>query len=100
MHFVFFRLDYCGIAILTMGSFVPWLYYSFYCRTGPKIAYLVLIFVLGTSCIVVSLWDKFSEPEFRGIRAGKLFFFFFFHISFSFHLHFVMQMQQIFVEGN
>jgi len=81
-----------------MGSFVPWLYYSFYCRTGPKIGYLVLSFVLGTSCIVVSLWDKFSEPEFRGIRAGKLLFLIFFYIYFSFH--FVMQMQQIFVEGN
>lgn len=67
---LFNKLDYCGIAILTMGSFVPWLYYSFYCRIGPKIGYLVLIFVLGTSCIVVSLWDKFSEPEFRGLRAG------------------------------
>ena len=71
-----------------MGSFVPWLYYSFYCRIGPKIGYLVLIFVLGTSCIVVSLSNKFSEPEFRGIRAGQLFFFFFFSyfffISFTF----------------
>lgn len=66
-----FRLDYCGIALLTMGSFVPWLYYSFYCRLGHKIAYLVLIFILGTCCIVVSLWDKFAEPEFRGIRAGR-----------------------------
>ena len=41
------RLDYCGIALLTMGSFVPWLYYSFYCRIEPKITYLALILVLG-----------------------------------------------------
>ncbi|KAK3102625.1 hypothetical protein FSP39_012753 [Pinctada imbricata] len=67
---LFNKLDYCGIALLTMGSFVPWLYYSFYCNIGPKIAYLSLIFILGSCCIVVSLWDKFSEPEFRGIRAG------------------------------
>lgn len=67
---LFNKLDYCGIAILTMGSFVPWLYYSFYCRLGPKIAYLTLIFVLGSACIVVSLWDKFSEPQFRAVRAG------------------------------
>ncbi|XP_064605607.1 adiponectin receptor protein-like [Liolophura sinensis] len=67
---LFNKLDYCGIALLTMGSFVPWLYYSFYCRIEPKIAYLVLIFVLGTCCIVVSLWDKFSQPEFRVVRAG------------------------------
>ena len=66
-----FRLDYCGIAMLTMGSFVPWLYYSFYCRRAAKISYLVTIFVLGTTCIVVSMWDKFAEPKFRPVRAGK-----------------------------
>ncbi|CAH1782506.1 unnamed protein product [Owenia fusiformis] len=67
---LFNKLDYCGIAILTMGSFVPWLYYSFYCRLQPKVVYLVLIFTLGTICIIVSLWDKFSEPRFRALRAG------------------------------
>jgi len=67
---LFNKLDYCGIALLTMGSFVPWLYYSFYCRMGPKIAYLTLIFTLGTSCIIVSMWDKFAEPKYRPVRAG------------------------------
>jgi len=66
----FNKLDYCGIALLTMGSFVPWLYYSFYCRIEPKIAYIVLIFILGTACIIVSMWDKFAEPKFRPVRAG------------------------------
>lgn len=67
---LFNKLDYCGIALLTMGSFVPWLYYSFYCRMETKITYLALIFVLGTFCIVVSMWDKFAEPKFRPVRAG------------------------------
>lgn len=66
----FNKLDYCGIALLTMGSFVPWLYYSFYCRTPTKITYLVLIFILGSACIVVSMWDKFAEPKYRPVRAG------------------------------
>lgn len=66
---LFNKLDYCGIAFLEMGSFVPWLYYSFYCRLGVKIIYLALIFTLGTTCIVVSLWDRFSEPRFRALRA-------------------------------
>lgn len=57
--------------MLTMGSFVPWLYYSFYCRPVPKIAYLVTIFILGVFCIVVSMWDKFAQPQFRPVRAGK-----------------------------
>ena len=64
-------MDYCGIALLTMGSFVPWLYYSFYCRLEPKITYLILIFVLGTACIIVSMWDKFAEPKYRTVRAGE-----------------------------
>ncbi len=64
-------MDYCGIALLTVGSFVPWLYYSFYCRLEPKVTYLALIFILGIVAIVVSMWDKFAEPKFRPIRAGK-----------------------------
>ena len=54
-----FRLDYCGIALLTMGSFVPWLYYSFYCRIEPKITYLALILVLGKS---YHLHDAYTCP--------------------------------------
>ena len=42
-----------------MGSFVPFLYYGFYCEYGPKVAYLLLVSVLGVSTIIVSLWDKF-----------------------------------------
>uniref|UniRef100_A0A0B6ZF00 Adiponectin receptor n=1 Tax=Arion vulgaris TaxID=1028688 RepID=A0A0B6ZF00_9EUPU len=66
----FHKLDYCGIALLTIGSFVPWLYYSFYCRLSPKVTYLSLILFLGTLCIGVSMWDKFAQPHFRPFRAG------------------------------
>lgn len=37
---LFSKLDYCGIALLIMGSFVPWLYYGFYCHFKPKVVYL------------------------------------------------------------
>lgn len=77
-----YRLDYCGIAMLTMGSFVPWLYYSFYCRVIPMIIYLVLIFILGTTCIVVSMWDKFAQPKFRPVRAGNKSTFHFIYFNF------------------
>jgi len=69
------RLDYCGISLLTIGSFVPWLYYSFYCRMSPKIGYLALIALLGTGCIIVSMCDYFSRPQYRPLRAGQCFFF-------------------------
>jgi len=67
---LFSKLDYCGIAILIMGSFVPWLYYGFYCDFQPKLIYLTSVVLLGITTIVVSLWDKFSTPKYRGIRAS------------------------------
>ncbi|XP_073815888.1 adiponectin receptor protein-like [Musca autumnalis] len=67
---LFSKLDYCGIALLIMGSFVPWLYYGFYCHNHLKIIYLSIVCVLGCAAIIVSLWDKFSEPKFRPLRAG------------------------------
>lgn len=67
-----FRLDYCGISILIVCSFIPWLYYCFYCRMVEKICYLVLIFILGTACTCFSLLDRFQSPKYRPIRAGEL----------------------------
>lgn len=67
---LFSKLDYCGIALLIMGSFVPWLYYGFYCHFRPKMVYLSIVCALGVSSIVVSLWDKFSESALRPLRAG------------------------------
>ncbi|XP_050538967.1 adiponectin receptor protein isoform X4 [Daktulosphaira vitifoliae] len=67
---LFSKLDYCGIAILIMGSFVPWLYYGFYCEPYSWILYLVLVIALGLVSMIVALWDKFSDPSLRPLRAG------------------------------
>ncbi|KAF2882818.1 hypothetical protein ILUMI_23330 [Ignelater luminosus] len=67
---LFSKLDYCGIALLIMGSFVPWLYYGFYCHFKPKVVYLSGVCALGITSIMVSLWDKFSESAWRPFRAG------------------------------
>lgn len=67
---LFSKLDYCGIAMLIMGSFVPWLYYGFYCDFQPKVIYLSIVIVLGMTSIVVSLDERFSEPKYRFLRAG------------------------------
>jgi len=53
-----------------MGSFISWLYYAFYCDALPKIIYLVLISILGLTCMTVSFFDKFSTPQFRVGRAA------------------------------
>lgn len=70
VSYVFAKLDYCGIAILTMGSFVPWLYYSFYCQFVTKMTYIAVILALGVAAIVVSMWNKFASPKYRPLRAG------------------------------
>ncbi|ERE74363.1 adiponectin receptor protein 1 [Cricetulus griseus] len=64
------ELDYSGIALLIMGSFVPWLYYSFYCSPQPRLIYLSIVCVLGISAIIVAQWDRFATPKHRQTRAG------------------------------
>ena len=41
------KLDYCGIAILIVGSFVPWLYFGFYCSFLTQCLYVSTIVALG-----------------------------------------------------
>lgn len=67
---VFSKLDYSGIAFLIMGSFVPWLYYSFYCSPQPCFIYLIVVCILGIAAITVSQCDFFATPQYRGVRAG------------------------------
>ena len=68
------RLDYSGIAFLIVGSFIPCLYYGFYCRRTTQIIYMVTVSTLGILCIIISLWDKFGTPKYRPLRAGKFHF--------------------------
>uniref|UniRef100_A0A8C8RKF2 Adiponectin receptor 2 n=1 Tax=Pelusios castaneus TaxID=367368 RepID=A0A8C8RKF2_9SAUR len=66
----FSKLDYSGITLLIVGSFVPWLYYSFYCSPQPQLIYLIIVCVLGITAITVSQWDHFATPQYRAVRAG------------------------------
>lgn len=67
---IFGKLDYIGIAILEVGSFVPWIHYSFYCHVTEKIIYLSGITILGIAVMIISSYDRFSTPKYRGVRAG------------------------------
>jgi adiponectin receptor len=67
---LFSKLDYSGISLLIIGSFVPWIYYGFYCRAVAMSFYIGMIVVLGIAAVVVSLWDKFAQPKFRPLRGG------------------------------
>ena len=55
---------------MVVGSYVPFIYYSFYCRFYEKVSYIIVELVLGIMCTTVALWDKFATPAFRAIRAG------------------------------
>ncbi|XP_073178401.1 LOW QUALITY PROTEIN: adiponectin receptor protein 1-like [Lepidochelys kempii] len=66
----FSKLDYSGITLLIVGSFVPWLYYSFYCSPQPQLIYLIIVCALGVTAITVSQWDHFATPQYRAVRAG------------------------------
>lgn len=66
----FNRLDYTGIAFLNIGSFIPYLYYSFYCILWARCVYICLIILLGTASVVVSMHPSFTSPRYRSLRAG------------------------------
>ncbi|CAG2172587.1 unnamed protein product, partial [Oppiella nova] len=67
---LFAKLDYCGITLLITSSNIPWVYYGFYDTVLPKIIYISLTLVLGTGGIIISLMDRFSNPEYIVIRGA------------------------------
>ena len=69
VHKIFNKLDYAGISILTIGSFIPWIYYGFYCDFILKVVYISAISVLAVGTIFVSMVDKFATAAYRPVRA-------------------------------
>ncbi|KAJ3283459.1 hypothetical protein HK104_010375 [Borealophlyctis nickersoniae] len=67
------KIDYVGIVILTVGSFIPSLYYGFYCSPTLQVIYSTGISVLGlVTCptkIMLCLSRTFSRPEYRLVRT-------------------------------
>ncbi|PNP49910.1 hypothetical protein THARTR1_09440 [Trichoderma harzianum] len=63
------KLDYTGIVVLIVGSFVPALYYGFFCMPMLLAAHLCLICLLGTGCAIVSWVEQFRTPKWRPYRA-------------------------------
>lgn len=64
------KLDYSGITFLIVGSFVPWLYFGFYCEDIARAVYSTFIVVLGIVCLVVAMKDTFGKPKYRSCRAA------------------------------
>ncbi len=66
---IFSRLDYAGIALLIVGSTIPWLYYGFYCQFYTKLTYITAVSVCGLLTLILLMWEKFDMPEYRTFRA-------------------------------
>ncbi|ATY64293.1 Hly-III related [Cordyceps militaris] len=57
------RLDYVGISLLIMASFVPGLYMGFYCEPGLLTGYLGAIFVMGVFNSYLSFYGKNESKD-------------------------------------
>ena len=62
-------LDYCGICILISGSYVPVIYYSFYCYPTYMKLHLIIVVILNVANVCVMATPKFRSPAYRSVRA-------------------------------
>ncbi|KAJ9611340.1 hypothetical protein H2200_004524 [Cladophialophora chaetospira] len=62
-------LDYLGIVCLIAGSYVPNVYYGFYCDPVLQWSYWGLMGAVGLGCAVVSVRPEFRTPKWRTFRA-------------------------------
>ncbi|KAJ8323577.1 hypothetical protein QVD99_006879 [Batrachochytrium dendrobatidis] len=64
------KADYIGIVALIVGSFVPTIFYAFYCYPFWQILYLSIFTLMGFGTIFVSLMKQFSSPKYRFFRTS------------------------------
>jgi adiponectin receptor len=64
------RMDYSGISLMIVASFVPPVYYAFMCHPTLQIIYLSAISVLGIFTALSLLTPALSSPEYRPLRAN------------------------------
>ncbi|PYH76573.1 hemolysin-III channel protein Izh2 [Aspergillus uvarum CBS 121591] len=62
--------DYAGIVGLTVGSFIPSVYFGFYCQPALQRLYWSMICTIGLGCVVVSIFPQFRTPGWRPFRAA------------------------------
>ncbi|RWW70602.1 hypothetical protein BHE74_00021705 [Ensete ventricosum] len=70
LNLFFWRLDYAGISLMIVTSFVPPIYYVFLCDPAARIAYLSIIATLGFLAILTLLAPALCAPRFRPFRAA------------------------------
>lgn len=70
LSLLFWRLDYTGISVMIVSSFVPPIYYAFLCSPLPRLAYLSAVSALGLLVVLALLAPALSSPRFRPLRAS------------------------------
>ncbi|KAJ3295781.1 hypothetical protein HK104_002341 [Borealophlyctis nickersoniae] len=63
------KADYVGIVVLIVGSFIPTLYYGFYCEPVLQAIYIAGISILGFITVGLCLSSLFTRPEYRTTRT-------------------------------
>lgn len=63
-------LDYLGIVGLITGSFIPSVFYGFYCHAQLQMLYWAMIISIGIACTIVTMMGRFRTPAWRPFRAG------------------------------
>ncbi|KAI8846524.1 hemolysin-III related-domain-containing protein [Chytridium lagenaria] len=63
------KADYMGIVVLIVGSFVPSIYYGFYCTPHLQHLYTISITLFGTVTALVTMSKRFSTPQYRYLRT-------------------------------
>lgn len=63
------QMDYIGIVFLIVGSFIPSIFYGFYCHPDLQRVYLTMITSLGLLCAAISATPQFRHSTWRPFRA-------------------------------
>lgn len=66
-------IDYCGVTINVLGSYVPIIYYSFYCYPEYRRLHLTITLILNLLNLSIMATPKYRAPETRPIRAISYF---------------------------
>lgn len=66
----FNKLDYVGIVVMIVGSFLPALHYGFYCHPHYQLLYSLAISSLGALAMYVVLSPSYATPAYRPYRTA------------------------------
>lgn len=66
----FNKLDYVGIVVMIVGSFLPALHYGFHCHPHFQMIYSVAIILMGAVAMYTVLAPQYATPKYRPYRTA------------------------------